>query len=68
MEYTRLGQTDLRVSRIAFGTWAFGGEWGRPFVVSAAAFCTSSIKGRGWIDFGRSISSPLLQTTLQDAG
>jgi aryl-alcohol dehydrogenase-like predicted oxidoreductase len=28
MEYTKLGQTDLRVSRIAFGTWAFGGEWG----------------------------------------
>jgi len=24
----RLGQTDLQVSAIAFGTWAFGGEWG----------------------------------------
>lgn len=28
MEYTRLGQTDLRVSRLCFGTWSFGGEWG----------------------------------------
>jgi aryl-alcohol dehydrogenase-like predicted oxidoreductase len=28
MQYTRLGQTDLRVSRLAFGTWSFGGEWG----------------------------------------
>src|SRR5438093_5846751 len=28
MEYTTLGQTDLRVSRLAFGTWSFGGEWG----------------------------------------
>jgi aryl-alcohol dehydrogenase-like predicted oxidoreductase len=28
MEYTRLGQTDLRVSRIALGTWSFGGDWG----------------------------------------
>src|SRR6202790_2933574 len=28
MEYTRLGHTDLHVSRLAFGTWAFGGEWG----------------------------------------
>jgi aryl-alcohol dehydrogenase-like predicted oxidoreductase len=28
MEYTRLGQTDLYVSRICFGTWSFGGEWG----------------------------------------
>lgn len=24
----RLGQTDLQVSAIAFGTWAFGGDWG----------------------------------------
>jgi aryl-alcohol dehydrogenase-like predicted oxidoreductase len=28
MEYTQLSQTDLHVSRIAFGTWAFGGDWG----------------------------------------
>jgi aryl-alcohol dehydrogenase-like predicted oxidoreductase len=28
MRQVRLGQTDLEVSSIAFGTWAFGGEWG----------------------------------------
>ena len=28
MRQVRLGQTDLRVSAIAFGTWAFGGDWG----------------------------------------
>jgi aryl-alcohol dehydrogenase-like predicted oxidoreductase len=28
MRQVRLGQTDLDVSAIAFGTWAFGGEWG----------------------------------------
>jgi aryl-alcohol dehydrogenase-like predicted oxidoreductase len=28
MRYVRLGQTDLDVSSIAFGTWSFGGEWG----------------------------------------
>jgi hypothetical protein len=28
MRYVRLGKTELEVSRIAFGTWAFGGEWG----------------------------------------
>jgi aryl-alcohol dehydrogenase-like predicted oxidoreductase len=28
MQQVRLGQTDLQVSRIAFGTWAFGGDWG----------------------------------------
>lgn len=29
MEYIRLGSTELEVSRICFGTWAFGGDWGR---------------------------------------
>src|SRR5215211_699641 len=28
MEHTRLGETDLEVSRICFGTWQFGGDWG----------------------------------------
>ena len=28
MRNVRLGQTDLQVSAIAFGTWAFGGAWG----------------------------------------
>jgi aryl-alcohol dehydrogenase-like predicted oxidoreductase len=28
MQSTRLGQTDLEVSKVALGTWAFGGEWG----------------------------------------
>ncbi len=29
MERVRLGTTELQVSRIAFGTWSFGGDWGR---------------------------------------
>ncbi len=28
MEYTQLGQTNLTVSTIAYGTWQFGGDWG----------------------------------------
>jgi aryl-alcohol dehydrogenase-like predicted oxidoreductase len=28
MKYVRLGRTGPEVSAIAFGTWAFGGEWG----------------------------------------
>jgi aryl-alcohol dehydrogenase-like predicted oxidoreductase len=28
MQYTRLGETELEVSRICFGTWQLGGEWG----------------------------------------
>jgi hypothetical protein len=29
MEYTQLGQTALRVSKISYGTWQFGGDWGQ---------------------------------------
>jgi aryl-alcohol dehydrogenase-like predicted oxidoreductase len=28
MRQVRLGQTELQVSAVAFGTWAFGGDWG----------------------------------------
>ncbi len=28
MQYVRLGKTELSVSEIALGTWAFGGDWG----------------------------------------
>jgi aryl-alcohol dehydrogenase-like predicted oxidoreductase len=28
MKRTKLGRTDLDVSRICFGTWQFGGDWG----------------------------------------
>src|SRR5258706_12421413 len=29
MEYTRFGRTSLWVSTICYGTWQFGGDWGR---------------------------------------
>jgi aryl-alcohol dehydrogenase-like predicted oxidoreductase len=28
MEYRQLGRTDLRISRIGFGAWAIGADWG----------------------------------------
>src|SRR5256885_12020970 len=28
MEYTQFGRTALRVSKISYGTWQFGGDWG----------------------------------------
>jgi myo-inositol catabolism protein IolS len=31
MKYRVLGQTGLSVSTVGFGTWQFGGEWGRSF-------------------------------------
>ena len=29
MEYTQFGSTPLQVSRISYGTWQFGGDWGQ---------------------------------------
>jgi len=37
MRYVRLGKTNLEVSAIAFGTWAFGGEWGAVDAADAKA-------------------------------
>lgn len=28
MEYTQFGQTALHVSKMCYGTWQFGGDWG----------------------------------------
>lgn len=28
MEYTHLGKTSLHVSKISYGTWQFGGDFG----------------------------------------
>lgn len=37
MEYARLGETELEVSRVCFGTWQLGGEWGGLDVDAAKA-------------------------------
>jgi len=37
MEYTRLGETELEVSRVALGTWQLGGDWGELDVDAAKA-------------------------------
>jgi aryl-alcohol dehydrogenase-like predicted oxidoreductase len=37
MRQTYLGSTDLKVSDIAFGTWAFGGDWGAVDVEESTA-------------------------------
>ena len=37
MQYTTLGRSDLRVSRVAFGTWELGGDWGQTDEAEAMA-------------------------------
>jgi aryl-alcohol dehydrogenase-like predicted oxidoreductase len=37
VNYTRLGRSGLEVSRICFGTWQFGGDWGTVRQEDAAA-------------------------------
>jgi len=32
MEYTRLGKTDLKISRIGLGTWQFSETWAVTFI------------------------------------
>ena len=52
MRHVRLGQTDLQVSAIAFGTWAFGGDWGAADLEA----------GRDAIDYALSLGINLFDT------
>ena len=29
LKYNQLGNTDLKISELSFGTWAIGGAWGK---------------------------------------
>jgi aryl-alcohol dehydrogenase-like predicted oxidoreductase len=46
MQYTRLGKTELNVSVLALGTWAFGGDWG-PFDKAEAESAIDSALEQG---------------------
>jgi aryl-alcohol dehydrogenase-like predicted oxidoreductase len=43
MRYTRLGKTNLDVSVLALGAWAFGGD-----CVAPPSFTCSSPQRKGW--------------------
>lgn len=73
MRYTRLGQTDLEVSRICFGTWQTGGDWGAVEVEEAKAAVGRALElGLNFFDtaqaYGFGASEKLLGESLEQLG
>jgi hypothetical protein len=71
MKTTILGRTGLRVSRIAFGTWQLGGDWGRfDEAVAITAIRRAFELGVNFFDtaqaYGFGASERLLGTALRD--
>ncbi len=71
MEYTELGLTQLNVSRICFGTWQFGGDWGAQEVDENRAAIRRALElGINFFDtaqgYGWGESERLLGDTLRD--
>lgn len=69
MKYITLGKTDLTVSRIAFGTWQLGGDWGSTDADGAAnAIRTAAENGVTFFDtaqaYGFGASEALLAKGL----
>lgn len=70
MKYITLGKSELRVSRIAFGTWQLGGDWG-PTDIDAAvlAIRTAADSGVTFFDtaqaYGFGASERLLGEALR---
>ncbi len=70
MEYTQFGSTNLRVSRICFGTWAFGGEWGEQDIVANKAAIRKALDlGITFFDtaqaYGFGVAEQFLSSSLQ---
>jgi aryl-alcohol dehydrogenase-like predicted oxidoreductase len=68
METTRLGKTDLQVSRIAFGTWQIGGEWGSFDADAATAAIRHALElGVTLFDTAHGYGQGASETLLADA-
>jgi len=69
METTRLGRTDLEVSRLCFGTWQFGGDWGQLEAEDAKAAVRKALdlgvtffdtaQGYGWGESEKTLAEAL---------
>src|SRR4051812_1337953 len=68
MRDVRLGKTDLSVSAIAFGTWAFGGEWGAVDVDAATATVHRALElGVTFFDTAQAYGFGMSERILADA-
>jgi aryl-alcohol dehydrogenase-like predicted oxidoreductase len=70
VEYTQFGSTGMHVSRICFGTWAFGGEWGeQDLLANKAAVRTALDLGINFFDtaqaYGFGVAEQFLKEALQ---
>ena len=68
MEMTTLGRSGLSVSRIAFGTWSFGGDWGSVDVDGAhAAIRHARELGVNFFDTAQGYGNGAAEKILGDA-
>ncbi|MBR8833172.1 MAG: aldo/keto reductase [Stigonema ocellatum SAG 48.90 = DSM 106950] len=71
MEFTQFGQTDLKVSKICFGTWQAGGDWGSVEEADNKAAIRKALElGINFFDtaqaYGFGASEKLLSEALKD--
>jgi aryl-alcohol dehydrogenase-like predicted oxidoreductase len=68
MKYQALGQTGLEVSRICFGTWSYGGDWGSPDVEGGIAAVRSAHEaGITFFDTARAYGFGISERVLAQA-
>jgi aryl-alcohol dehydrogenase-like predicted oxidoreductase len=68
MEYVELGRSGLRVSRICFGTWQFGGDWGAVERHEAKAAVRAALdRGVTFFDTAQAYGSGRSETLLAEA-
>ncbi len=73
MEYTSLGSTDIRISRIGLGTWQFSDAWGVKDYERAKSIISKALElGINFIDtamvYGRGLSEEFIGRALRELG
>ncbi|MEB3846580.1 MAG: aldo/keto reductase, partial [Desulfurococcales archaeon] len=73
VEYTELGSTGIRISRIGLGTWQFSQSWGVTSYEDAKAIVSKALDlGINLIDtaiiYGRGLSEEYIGRALRELG